>query len=154
MKEDMQIEEYMSRLSFKKKRFGGYDEEDVLLKIKQLNDLYQKKIEVLEKQLVEKQPSNNEVKDEEEQKTTYDTQVAALNSLMASIEASKDEILQQTKANALREAEQIRREVLTLRRQKHALDDEISNTVKLVTSSLHEIMEKTDQLQKQTAGHE
>ncbi len=42
------IEDYLNNLRFKKKLFGGLNEEDVWKKIKKLDELYQKEIDCIQ----------------------------------------------------------------------------------------------------------
>lgn len=40
-----EIEDYLNKLKFKKRTFGGLDEADVWRKIKKLDELYQKEVD-------------------------------------------------------------------------------------------------------------
>lgn len=47
--ESEEIKNYLENLKFKRKVFGGLDEEDVFKKIKKLDELYQKEIEIIKR---------------------------------------------------------------------------------------------------------
>lgn len=51
MEKEITAEEYVRQLTFKHKIFGGCDEEDVLLKIRELCDIYKKEVDSLEERL-------------------------------------------------------------------------------------------------------
>lgn len=171
-------EEYIKQLEFKRKRVGGCDEEDVLLKMKELSGLFlvqvqslqeqlaqsNQRAEELEEQLAQSQQRGGELEEQlaktiresevargelarqrqhnreaAAQEETYGDKIQQLDNLLRTVEASKQDILQRAKADALQEAEQLRLESQTLRRQNGALADELKGSGLLLVSELEEI---------------
>ena len=81
------VETYLQTLEFKKKSFGGCDEEDALAKIHELSALYQAEVDRLEKK----------VKAAEERAADYERRQGEVRQLMTAAQNMKDTILE--KAN-------------------------------------------------------
>lgn len=175
--EDQNIEEYLKNLKLKKKVFGGYDEEDVFLKINDLIEIQLKEIKVAqherdsaqkralefehlfesEKQLriaakAEVAQLEEELKTKTSSLDEYNNQTNRLNNLFSSIDAAKDEILLKAKSEAMMEAEKIRMDSIKQQKRNEELSVIFSEKLKTLNLCLDMLLSNANGIKSQLTG--
>ena len=156
-------EEFVRQLKFKHKFFGGCAEEEVLLKIRELCDIYKKQTESLQGRLSREEQRSSELEQQVQaisqekesalqkacqSEEAYADKVQQLDHLMHSIESSKQDILQKVKGDAIQEAEKLQKESQALLRQKEVLTEEIKSSSYVLDTELGRIQTVVESLRK------
>lgn len=154
MEEFTEIKEYIRNLKFKKKTFGC-DEEDVLLKMKELSDLYEHELQRIQHclQQAEAQSLEMQVAAEAERKG-YQEKIEQLNRRLTLFENSQKEIFRQTKELALKEAENIQQEMQELQQKKERMASEYHQTKSITVNRLKELSNLIGYIQSELAESE
>lgn len=116
MEQEETPEKFVQQLTFRHKLFGGCDEEEVLLQIRKLCDIYEKQMNILNDRLIQEEAHSSEL---EQQKHELEEQM---------------QVVIQKKEDALQEAGFLRIQVEEARRSEAAYADKIVKLEQLMES--------------------
>jgi len=165
MIQDRTAEEYIRKLRFRRREIGGCDEEDVLLKMRGLRDIYRQQSESLQRDLETEEERGREL--EEQLRKVSRERDAALGELarlraqaksavlpletgadkprppeglQRPAESPQPDALQKAGMDAARETQQLQQQARALRLQYESLTQALKSNSQLLASELDEIL--------------
>lgn len=174
------VEEYLKNMTLKKKSIGGYDPEDVIVKMQELikvvraeeseknsdasaaeEIIKRKEIEeALRKERSIRLAAQNQIvqlerkiEDLEKEPRGYDDEAEKLHSLLESLEASKQDILMKFGNKTTEETEALRQESEFLKQENSDLKELIMNESQLISENVGILMQRAEQLKMWVSDH-